>query len=177
MTTIDRPANLDCPGGQAGGLRRLTEAGDVDGLDDPDHAGLLADKDVFRRVRAAFAADDGLGPAGPGSPTSAARPNAAMGRACAPATRCGASGHDLQEVLGYLLATGHAFGVLGIGTVVGGVLGGRAVGRFGNRRAIVLGGTVQADRHPRPRLALGTAGPRLAAADDHLRRGRAATCW
>ncbi|MEU6663181.1 MFS transporter [Streptomyces sp. NPDC046821] len=51
----------------------------------------------------------------------------------------------LQEVLGYSpLATGLAFGVLGLGTVLGGTLGGRAVGRFGNRRTIVVGGVVQA---------------------------------
>ncbi|NED15605.1 MFS transporter [Streptomyces sp. SID9124] len=51
----------------------------------------------------------------------------------------------LQEVLGYSpLATGLAFGVLGIGTVIGGTLGGRAVGRFGNRTTIVAGGVVQA---------------------------------
>ncbi|WP_420169755.1 MFS transporter [Streptomyces violaceoruber] len=64
----------------------------------------------------------------------------------------------LQEVLGYsALATGLAFGVLGVGTVVGGVLGGRAVGRFGNRRAIVLGGTVQAGA-TLTLVALGTSG-------------------
>lgn len=64
----------------------------------------------------------------------------------------------LQEVLGYSpLATGLAFGVLGIGTVVGGVLGGRAVGRFGNRRAIVLGGIVQAAA-TLSLVALGTSG-------------------
>nr|WP_030121942.1 MFS transporter [Streptomyces californicus] len=64
----------------------------------------------------------------------------------------------LQEVLGYsALATGLAFGVLGVGTVVGGVLGGRAVGRFGNRRAIVLGGTVQAGA-TLMLVALGTSG-------------------
>ncbi len=64
----------------------------------------------------------------------------------------------LQEVLGYsALATGLAFGVLGAGTVVGGVLGGRAVGRFGNRRAIVLGGTVQAAA-TLSLVALGTSG-------------------
>jgi len=51
----------------------------------------------------------------------------------------------LQEVLGYSpLATGLAFGVLGIGTVIGGTLGGRAVGRYGNRKTIVAGGVVQA---------------------------------
>ncbi|WUC25572.1 MFS transporter [Streptomyces sp. NBC_00562] len=51
----------------------------------------------------------------------------------------------LQEVLGYTpLTTGLAFGVLGIGTVIGGTLGGRAVGRYGNRTTIVTGGAVQA---------------------------------
>ncbi|MFI1220938.1 MULTISPECIES: MFS transporter [unclassified Streptomyces] len=64
----------------------------------------------------------------------------------------------LQEVLGHsALATGLAFGVLGIGTVVGGVLGGRAVSRFGSRRAIVLGGTVQAAA-TLSLVALGTSG-------------------
>ncbi|GGS19870.1 MFS transporter [Streptomyces parvus] len=64
----------------------------------------------------------------------------------------------LQEVLGHsALATGLAFGVLGAGTVVGGVLGGRAVGRFGDRRAIVLGGTVQAAA-TLSLVALGTSG-------------------
>ncbi|MFE4776899.1 MFS transporter, partial [Streptomyces sp. NPDC056713] len=51
----------------------------------------------------------------------------------------------LQEVLGYSpLATGLAVGVLGLGTVIGGTLGGRAVGRLGNRTTIVVGGAVQA---------------------------------
>lgn len=51
----------------------------------------------------------------------------------------------LQEVLGYSpLATGLAFGVLGIGTVIGGTLGGRVVGRYGTRATIVTGGVVQA---------------------------------
>ncbi|MEU2020976.1 MFS transporter [Streptomyces sp. NPDC016469] len=64
----------------------------------------------------------------------------------------------LQEVLGYTpLATGLAFGVLGIGTVIGGTLGGRAVGRFGNRRAIVAGGVVQA-LATLSLVALGTSG-------------------
>ncbi|SCD38885.1 MFS transporter [Streptomyces sp. OspMP-M43] len=64
----------------------------------------------------------------------------------------------LQEVLGHsALATGLAFGVLGVGTVVGGMLGGRAVGRFGNRRAIVLGGAVQAVA-TLSLVALGTSG-------------------
>ncbi|MFG3393102.1 MFS transporter [Streptomyces parvus] len=64
----------------------------------------------------------------------------------------------LQEVLGHsALATGLAFGVLGAGTVVGGVLGGQAVGRFGDRRAIVLGGAVQAAA-TLSLVALGTSG-------------------
>ncbi|GAA3473992.1 MFS transporter [Nonomuraea roseola] len=51
----------------------------------------------------------------------------------------------LQEVLGYSpLATGLAFGVLGLGTVLGGTLGGRAVGRLGTRATIIGGGLVQA---------------------------------
>ncbi|MFF3953502.1 MFS transporter [Streptomyces sp. NPDC001890] len=64
----------------------------------------------------------------------------------------------LQEVLGYSpLATGLAFGVLGIGTVIGGTLGGRAVGRFGSRRTIVTGGAVQAVA-TLSLVALGTSG-------------------
>ncbi|MFI6645503.1 MFS transporter [Streptomyces sp. NPDC050504] len=64
----------------------------------------------------------------------------------------------LQEVLGYTpLATGLAFGVLGIGTVLGGTLGGRAVGRFGSRRTIVAGGAVQAAA-TLALVALGTSG-------------------
>ncbi|WP_371602868.1 MFS transporter [Streptomyces sp. NBC_01220] len=64
----------------------------------------------------------------------------------------------LQEVLGYSpLATGLAFGVLGIGTVIGGTLGGRAVGRFGNRTTIVTGGVIQAVA-TLSLVALGTSG-------------------
>ncbi|MDI2129201.1 MFS transporter [Yinghuangia seranimata] len=64
----------------------------------------------------------------------------------------------LQEVLGYTpLATGLAFGVLGVGTVLGGTLGGRAVGRFGNRATIVFGGVVQAVA-TLALVALGTSG-------------------
>lgn len=64
----------------------------------------------------------------------------------------------LQEVLGYSpLATGLAFGVLGLGTVIGGTLGGRAVGRLGNRTTIVLGGAVQAVA-TLALVALGTSG-------------------
>ncbi|MDP9865415.1 MULTISPECIES: MFS transporter [Streptosporangium] len=64
----------------------------------------------------------------------------------------------LQEVLGYSpLATGLAFGVLGAGTVIGGTLGGKAVGRFGNRTTIVTGGAVQAAA-TLALVALGTSG-------------------
>jgi predicted MFS family arabinose efflux permease len=64
----------------------------------------------------------------------------------------------LQEVLGYSpLATGLAFGVLGLGTVAGGILGGRAVGRYGNRATIALGGVVQAVA-TLALVALGTSG-------------------
>ncbi|MEV0644931.1 MFS transporter [Phytomonospora sp. NPDC050363] len=51
----------------------------------------------------------------------------------------------LQEVLGYsALATGLAFGVLGAGTVVGGVMGARVIARIGTRSALVWGLAVQA---------------------------------
>ncbi|MEV6262878.1 MFS transporter [Streptomyces sp. NPDC051784] len=64
----------------------------------------------------------------------------------------------LQEVLGYSpLATGLAFGVLGAGTVLGGLLGGRAAGRWGTRRTIVVGGAVQAAA-TLSLVALGTSG-------------------
>ncbi|MEV0488612.1 MFS transporter [Streptomyces atratus] len=64
----------------------------------------------------------------------------------------------LQEVLGYSpLATGLAFGVLGLGTVIGGTLGGRAAGRYGTRATIVTGGIVQAAA-TLALVALGTSG-------------------
>ncbi|GAA3110115.1 MFS transporter [Streptosporangium carneum] len=51
----------------------------------------------------------------------------------------------LQKVLGYsALATGLAFGVLGAGTVVGGVTAARVVGRLGTRASLVTGFAVQA---------------------------------
>ncbi|MFF6960596.1 MFS transporter [Streptomyces sp. NPDC008317] len=51
----------------------------------------------------------------------------------------------LQKVLGFsALATGLAFGVLGAGTVVGGVLGARVIGRIGTRPTLIVGGGVQA---------------------------------
>ncbi|MEV5573391.1 MFS transporter [Spirillospora sp. NPDC052269] len=51
----------------------------------------------------------------------------------------------LQKVLGYSpLMTGLAFGVLGLGTVLGGTFGGRVVGRIGTRATILTGGLVQA---------------------------------
>ncbi len=61
MTTIELPENLGCPGGRNEGLRRLAEIGDVDVVIELDDDGLLVDKDVFRRVRDHFAADDRLG--------------------------------------------------------------------------------------------------------------------
>ncbi|MFI6604571.1 MFS transporter [Nonomuraea sp. NPDC050536] len=51
----------------------------------------------------------------------------------------------LQKVLGYsALATGLAFGVLGLGTVLGGTVAARVLARLGNRRALVAGFAVQA---------------------------------
>ncbi|WP_251094451.1 MFS transporter [Streptomyces sp. Caat 7-52] len=51
----------------------------------------------------------------------------------------------LQEVLGFSpLAAGLTFGVLGAGTVVGGVLAPRLLGRFGAGRVLWAGGLVQA---------------------------------
>ncbi|WP_420366137.1 MFS transporter [Curtobacterium sp. L3-7] len=51
----------------------------------------------------------------------------------------------LQRVLGYSpLAAGLSFAVLGVGTVLGGVLGPKVVGRFGSRVAVVGGFAVQA---------------------------------
>ncbi|MFI6847137.1 MFS transporter [Kitasatospora sp. NPDC050467] len=51
----------------------------------------------------------------------------------------------LQRVLGFSpLATGLAFGVLGAGTVVGGVAAPRLIGRLGSRGALIAGFLVQA---------------------------------
>ncbi|WP_027344877.1 MFS transporter [Hamadaea tsunoensis] len=51
----------------------------------------------------------------------------------------------LQEVLGWSpWATGLAFGVLGAGTVLGGLLAPRVIGRIGSRRGIIAGFAVQA---------------------------------
>ncbi|KFK89182.1 glycosyl transferase [Streptomyces sp. JS01] len=61
VTTIELPENLGCPGGRNEGLRRLAEIGDVDVVIELDDDGLLVDKDVFRRVRDHFAANDRLG--------------------------------------------------------------------------------------------------------------------
>ncbi len=49
------------PGRPERGLRRLAEIGDVDVVIELDDDGLLVDKDVFRRVRDRFAAEDRLG--------------------------------------------------------------------------------------------------------------------
>lgn len=51
----------------------------------------------------------------------------------------------LQEILGYTpIAAGLMLGVLGIGTVLGGLLAPRVIGRVGSSRAIVVGLIVQA---------------------------------
>lgn len=51
----------------------------------------------------------------------------------------------LQQVLGYTpLGAGLAFAVLGLGTVLGGILGPKVIGKVGNKRAIMYGFIVQA---------------------------------
>ncbi|WP_460754572.1 MFS transporter [Myceligenerans cantabricum] len=51
----------------------------------------------------------------------------------------------LQNVLGYTpLAAGLSFAVLGLGTVIGGLVGPKVIGRYGNKAAIVAGFLVQA---------------------------------
>ncbi len=51
----------------------------------------------------------------------------------------------LQKVLGYSpLAAGLSFAVLGIGTVVGGILGPKVIGALGNKNALIVGFLVQA---------------------------------
>ncbi|MFF3319600.1 MFS transporter [Streptomyces sp. NPDC003035] len=51
----------------------------------------------------------------------------------------------LQDVLGFSpLAAGLSFGVLGAGTVLGGVYASRFIGRYGARTALVAGGLLQA---------------------------------
>lgn len=51
----------------------------------------------------------------------------------------------LQQVLGYTpLGAGLAFAVLGLGTVIGGILGPKVIGRIGNKKAIIYGFIVQA---------------------------------
>jgi EmrB/QacA subfamily drug resistance transporter len=63
----------------------------------------------------------------------------------------------LQKVLGYSsLAAGLSFAVLGAGTVLGGVLGPKVIGRFGNKRTIVVAFFVQAAATG-ALLAIGTA--------------------
>ncbi|MEU9352687.1 MFS transporter [Streptomyces griseoloalbus] len=50
----------------------------------------------------------------------------------------------LQEVLGFSpLAAGLSFGVLGIGTVVGGSTAPKVIGRIGSRRTLIAGGLLQ----------------------------------
>lgn len=51
----------------------------------------------------------------------------------------------LQKVLGFSpLAAGLSFGVLGLGTVAGGLLAARVIGRIGTRATLVTGGVIQA---------------------------------
>jgi EmrB/QacA subfamily drug resistance transporter len=51
----------------------------------------------------------------------------------------------LQKVLGYSpLAAGLSFAVLGIGTVLGGIIGPKVIGRIGSKRAVVAGFLLQA---------------------------------
>jgi EmrB/QacA subfamily drug resistance transporter len=51
----------------------------------------------------------------------------------------------LQQVLGYTpLGAGLAFAVLGIGTVVGGIIAPKLIGKLGNKNTIITGLTVQA---------------------------------
>jgi predicted MFS family arabinose efflux permease len=51
----------------------------------------------------------------------------------------------LQQVLGYTpLGAGLAFAVLGIGTVVGGFIAPKLIGKLGNRNTIITGLTIQA---------------------------------
>lgn len=51
----------------------------------------------------------------------------------------------LQQVLGYTpLGAGLAFAVLGIGTVVGGIIAPKLIGKLGNRKTVIIGLTVQA---------------------------------
>jgi len=50
----------------------------------------------------------------------------------------------LQEVLGFsALAAGLSFGVLGIGTVVGGSTAPRIIGKIGTRQTLIVGGILQ----------------------------------
>ncbi|MFC9425330.1 MFS transporter [Streptomyces sp. NPDC056987] len=51
----------------------------------------------------------------------------------------------LQEVLGFSpLAAGLSFGVLGIGTVVGGSTAPKVIGKIGSKRTLIVGGILQA---------------------------------
>lgn len=51
----------------------------------------------------------------------------------------------LQQVLGYsALAAGLSFAVLGVGTVLGGILGPKLIGRIGSKKTLVLGFLTQA---------------------------------
>ncbi|MFF4256946.1 MFS transporter [Streptomyces sp. NPDC001663] len=50
----------------------------------------------------------------------------------------------LQEVLGFSpLAAGLSFGVLGVGTVVGGSVAPKVIGKYGSRQTLIVGGILQ----------------------------------
>ncbi|MGW8375091.1 glycosyltransferase [Streptomyces sp. ODS28] len=61
VTKVPLEDNLGCPGGRNVGLEMLRESGEVDVVVELDDDGLLIADDVFRRVRALFAADPRLG--------------------------------------------------------------------------------------------------------------------
>lgn len=68
----------------------------------------------------------------------------------------------LQKVLGYTpLGAGLSFAVLGIGTVIGGLMGPKVIGKVGSKRAIVYGFVVQAIATA-SLVMLGTSGSTIA---------------
>ncbi len=84
----------------------------------------------------------------------------------------------LQEVLGFSpLAAGLSFGVLGAGTVVGGALAPRWIGRFGATRSLLAGGLVQAPVHGGPAPDSAPAVPRCGCCWPRPSRAGWGTCW
>ncbi|MEV0581188.1 glycosyltransferase [Streptomyces sp. NPDC050392] len=61
VTGVELPENLGVTGGRNAALDRLKEFGDVDVVVDLDDDGLLISSDVFTRLVALYAADEGLG--------------------------------------------------------------------------------------------------------------------